>query len=601
MKLNPQQQAAVEHGAGPAMVLAGAGSGKTRVLTARASRLLKSGLQPEEIILLTFTNKAAGEMKRRVQEMSGWELTQAGTFHRLGVLLLRRYGRLVGIEPDFQILDSNDQEVLMKKVLADLKVEARMARPAAVLAAVSNAKQSLTNPSEYEQQAEGRFAELVASAYQLYEKALKKNNAVDFDNLLIYSVKLLEDATQVRQEWQSRVKHVLIDEYQDTNLAQYRLTQLLTGAHQNLFVVGDAAQAIYSWRGADYRNLERLREDYPTIKEYRLEENYRSTASILEGASGVIARNRRHPVLELWTQQQADEPIRIIEHQDGEVEADRIASWAAAATSSQQSVAILYRTNAQSRAFEEALVRRSVPYRLYGGVRFYARAEIKDALAYLMWYLNPENEVAVTRLMKIGKRRFAQVEAWRQKQPAGLERTTVQLLDDLMIISGYRDRLNRDDPDDQNRLENLEELRVVASQHPVPTSFLEQVALVEHDQLDLLSEAGNVAPVSLMSLHAAKGLEFDMVAMVGMEEGLLPHSRSLEDGEALEEERRLCYVGMTRARQLLVMSFARRRRLVGGYRPQTPSRFLSEIPARAVNLQGAPSLRAAQELRHLLP
>jgi DNA helicase II / ATP-dependent DNA helicase PcrA len=584
--LNPQQREAVEHDDGPAVVLAGAGSGKTRVLTTRVAYLLEEkNLLPENIVLLTFTNKAAKEMATRVQQLTGQNLPFAGTFHSLCARLLRIHGARVGLPPTFAIYDGDDQLSLIKRVSNDLDIDPKRFPPRVLLSGIAEAKQQLLNPVEYQQFARSAFQRVVAEVYTEYEKRLDMASAVDFDNLLIKTVELLRKNEDIRLRYQKQWQHVLIDEYQDTNHAQYVFTQLIAFPQNNLYVVGDASQAIYGWRGADYRNLHKLKNDYPHLTEYRLERNYRSTRSIVEAASQVIRNNTMHPVLDLWTEQETPHKIGLIEAQDGVEEAALIAKqmqrFVEHGEYGYQDMAVLYRTNAQSRQFEEMLLRVGIPYRLVGGVAFYARKEIKDVLAFVALFLQPNNEVSMIRASKLGKRRLQVFLAWaeeaRQKH-ATEPQSTLVILDDVLKMSTYMDKLDEKDPEDQVRRENIQELRSVAAQLPNLTEFLEQIALVGESEQEQLKKNQHDDAVTLMSLHAAKGLEFPVVFLVGLEEGLFPHNRALTDREQMEEERRLCYVGITRARERLFVSFAHRRLLYGSYTQQLPARFLREIP-----------------------
>lgn len=587
-QLNEEQKQAVQHGDGPAMVLAGAGSGKTKVLTTRVAHLIDQGLSPQNIVLLTFTNKAAREMSERVYALTGFALPYAGTFHRLSAKLLRMHGDKVGLSERFIIYDGDDQISLLKIIASELDLDPKRYHPRVLLKSIGEAKQQLLTPEEYQQFARSGFQQVVSKAYMLYEKRLMQAGAVDFDNLLMKAVELLRTDQEIRQMYQKTWQHVLIDEYQDTNHAQYTFTQLITFPQQNLFVVGDASQAIYGWRGADYRNLLKLKTDYVSIEEYRLEKNYRSTPSILEAASQVIRHNTLHPVLDLWTDKQDITKLELIEANDGAEEAALIVQKIRNLyKDSLSDVAILYRTNAQSREFEEALLRAGIPYKLVGGVAFYSRKEIKDVLAYLQVLLEPGNVVSAARATKLGKRKFQLFTAWAEtvrETENGLNRPVLELIDEILKITGYLDKLDEKNPVDLTRIENIQELRSVATQLPDISAFLEQIALVgsEDPKPSAEKEVDNQEAVTLMSLHAAKGLEFPTVFLAGLEEGLFPHSRALMDREQMEEERRLCYVGITRAKQKLYLSYAKRRLLYGSYTQQLPARFLKEIPAHLV-------------------
>jgi len=605
--LNEEQRHAVLHGEGPAMVLAGAGSGKTRVLTTRVAYLIdQKNVLPSNILLLTFTNKAAQEMLERLERLTGHRLPYAGTFHRLCARLLRSHAPKLGLPPEFSIYDSDDQMGLLKILVNELNLDPKQYHPRALLAGISEAKQQLMSPEEYQNMARGRFQETVAQVYMRYEKRLIKAGAVDFDNLLVFVIRLLQNFDEVRKQYQEQFEHVLIDEYQDTNHAQYQLTRLFAAPQNNLFVVGDASQAIYGWRGADYRNLLRLQQDFANFEEYRLERNYRSTPDILEAASGVIRHNTLHPVLDLWTDAAAEEKITLLENYNGLEEALGVVKRIQQCIDKDEDlneIAVLYRTNAQSREFEEALIRASLPYRLVGGVKFYARKEIKDILAYMSLYNQPESEMSQRRVEKLGKRRYQNFIAWREeqfaKEAAGSAEplSTPEVMDKILEVTQYMTKLNEKDPEDVSRIENIQELRSVATQFPDRTEFLEQVALVENDDIGLQGELGQPA-ITLMSLHAAKGLEFNVVFLVGMEEGLFPHSRSLLERAQMEEERRLCYVGITRARTKLYLSYAKQRLIFGSLQRQLPSRFIKEVPDSVLEKVGGGSSAPAKPSRH---
>jgi len=607
--LNEEQRHAVLHGDGPAMVLAGAGSGKTRVLTTRVAYLIdQKGVLPSNILLLTFTNKAAQEMLERLQRLTGHRLPYAGTFHRLCARLLRSHAPKLGLPAEFSIYDSDDQIGLLKLLANELNLDPKQYHPRVLLAGISEAKQQLMSPEEYQNMARGRYQETVAQVYSRYEKRLLKAGAVDFDNLLVFVVRLLQNFDDVRKQYQAQFEHVLIDEYQDTNHAQYQLTRLFAAPQNNLFVVGDASQAIYGWRGADYRNLLRLQQDFTNFEEYRLERNYRSTPDILEAASGVIRNNTLHPVLELWTDAAAEEKITLLENYNGLEEAlavvKRIQQWRERSEDLNE-IAILYRTNAQSREFEEALIRASLPYRLVGGVKFYARKEIKDILAYISLYNQPESEMSQRRVEKLGKRRYQSFITWREQQLAkeadgsAEPLSTPELMDKILEVTQYMTKLNEKDPEDVSRIENIQELRSVATQFPDRTDFLEQVSLVENDEIGLQGVLGQPA-ITLMSLHAAKGLEFNVVFLVGMEEGLFPHSRSLLERAQMEEERRLCYVGITRARTKLYLSYAKQRLIFGSLQRQLPSRFIKEVPESVLEKVGSSTVPAKPQKHYTL-
>lgn len=589
--LNDRQKEAVVHPGGPAIVLAGAGSGKTRVLTTRAAWLMQEqGARPDSLLLVTFTNKAAGEMKERIRRMTGLDLAHVGTFHKICAQLLRRSGKLVGLDPNFVIYDADDQQDLIKQIYKEHHFSLKDYAPRAVKATISAAKNELVSDIEYRGIAQGHYQAFVGEVYALYQRELAKAQAVDFDDLLIKTVELLKGNLEIRRQYQELFQHILVDEYQDTNKAQYQLTKMLSAQHENVYVVGDFSQSIYAWRGADYRNMMYLKTDYPDLTEYRLEQNYRSTQTILDAATSVIAQNTSHPILELWTENTVTDTIRLFEANDTEEEAQRVVEYIRDWRDQYDysDMAILYRVNAQSRAFEEAFVRAGIPYRLVGGFKFYERKEVKDVLAMIRWMSNPVDRVSEERIKKIGKRKFSSVMELRDKilseEPEVLKHPA-RLMERLLAVTEYQSRFDPKDPDDQARLENIQELLNVAAQFADTSNFLENVALVQDDQMaDLANEEGR-GQVTMMSLHSAKGLEFDVVFMVGMEDGLLPHNRSLFDREQLEEERRLCYVGITRAREKLIMTYARRRYMHGTATSSISSRFLQEIPGKLLSIE----------------
>lgn len=590
--LNEQQQQAVQHQQGPAVVLAGAGSGKTRVLTTRAAWLIdQHQIQPNQILLMTFTNKAAGEMNQRIQQITGYQLPYSGTFHSFCARLLRKQGRHIGLNPDYLIYDSSDQAALLRQIYKDLEINKSKYKPKAIKSIISSAKNDMTTADEYSQQASDSFQQTVARIYKAYQRYLHKRNAVDFDDLLLKTVQLLQTQSEILDQYQQKLIHVMVDEYQDTNKAQYKLTKLLAQPQNNVYVVGDFSQSIYAWRGADYRNLFYLKQDYQNMAEYRLERNYRSTQPILSAATKLIANNTTHPVLELWTDKESEDKLTVIECETSDAEAQMVTDMIKnQLTTSKQKytyndVAILYRTNAQSRAFEEAFIQAGIPYRLVGGFKFYERKEIKDVLAYLRYTINPLDDVSHQRLLKIGKRRFRRYQQWIKSQQKNDELdldSPYDLLKGILKSSQYLAKYDDNDPEDEERIQNVQELLNVAAKFQDAILFLENVSLVQDNQLKDLPLGQEEDKVTLMSLHSAKGLEFPVVFMVGMEEGLLPHSHALFDAEQLEEERRLCYVGITRAQQKLIFSYARQRWLYGRSSQATPSRFLSQIPPKLV-------------------
>jgi DNA helicase-2/ATP-dependent DNA helicase PcrA len=587
--LNKEQRLAAEHGDGPAMVLAGAGSGKTRVLTTRVAYLLATKkIDPSSILLVTFTNKAANEMTRRVQEMTGKQLNFSGTFHRLCAKILRKDGRWIGLSPQFSIYDEDDQLDLIKSILKTMNISPKEANPRLLLSMISNAKVEMLSPDDYDQFARGKYQELTSKVYREYEKRLAKADAVDFDNLLNKTANMFQRFPQVLKKYQEQFEYVLVDEYQDVNKVQYLLSKILAAPQNNLFVVGDFAQNIYSWRGADYRNMMLLKQDFPHIVEYRLERNYRSTQAILDAATAVISNNTSHPILQLWTERPTTQKIVIYEAESDREETQFVVRCIqdALATVSLKDMAVLYRTNAQSRSIEDACIRAGIPYKLVGGVRFYARKEIKDVLSYMRVATNPQDEMAMGRIEKLGKRKLQVFLEWREKEK-NLPTKPLDMLDVVLEASKYKETYDPKIEEDIARLENIQELRSVASEFDTMESFFENVSLVESEELADRSRKNKDEPaITLMSVHAAKGLEFAIVFMIGMEEGLFPHSRSLMDKHQLEEERRLAYVGITRAKDQLLITYTRRRLLYGTITGSIVSRFVAEIPAELIERKG---------------
>ncbi len=574
-KLNEQQTEAVEYTNGPLLVLAGAGSGKTKVLTHRVVNLIEKGIvSPEDCLLLTFTNKAAKEMKQR---MGSINLGFAGTFHGFCVQVLRRSGRAIGVDPNFLIYDESDQKELVKEIISDIGIKDTI-KPASILFAISEAKNQMLSPTAYSEVVSGDFGRAAADVYKAYQLKLKEINALDFDDLLIKTV-LAFEVPEIITVWRDKVKQIFVDEWQDTNKIQYKLIRLLDGDRGVITAVGDASQSVYSWRGADYRNINYLMKDYPNIKVVNLEQNYRSTQNILEAANAVISKNTSHPILKLWTEKGGGEKISIYPARNGFDEAEFVAKeiykMVRNGSSEYSDFAVLYRTNAQSRVLEEAMLHNGVPYTLIGGVRFYDRKEIKDILSYLRLTANKKDVVSLKRASSLGKRRFEKF----QQLSIDIEKfTTLEIMDAVLTATEYLSKFKEIDPEDSERLENIKELRSVAIEFPNLLDFLENVSLVEVGPSNTTKNA-----VTLMTLHSAKGLEFPIVFMVGMEEGIFPHSRSLWEKEQLEEERRLCYVGITRAKEVLFMCYASKRLFYGETSSNAPSRFLSDIPEELLN------------------
>lgn len=633
--LNAAQRRAVETIAGPVLVLAGPGSGKTRVLTHRIAYLIKTvGVDPFHILAVTFTNKAAREMKERLEALIGHGDAQAltvGTFHSLCARFLRRDIIHLGRERDFAIYDSDDQDRLMRRVLRDLNLDEKQNPPRAIHARISSAKNELVSPAEYARLNRSYFDEIVVRCYERYQALLREANALDFDDLMVETVRLFDQHPDVLAKYQERYAYLLVDEYQDTNRAQYILIKHLAAKRGNLFVVGDDDQSVYGWRGADVRNIRQFEQDYPEAKVILLEQNYRSTQSILDTAQAVInAGDKRKHVKQLWTENGEGLQVSLHEGFDQDEEAsfvaDEIGRLVASGEFTHRDCAVMYRTNAQSRALEEALSRRGIPYQLIGGVRFWERKEIKDTLAYLRIAHNPYDSISLTRVLNwpargIGERTEAELTRWATElgvpvyqalkeieaedaktpfnartlaalrsflgltQELGQARhqlPLVELIESLLERVNLREALVReygaDEADD--RWANIEELAGFAARYSelpqelqLPT-FLEEVALVaDVDKLD-----PNMNAVTAITLHQAKGLEYPAVFLIGLEDGLLPHSRSTDDRDKLEEERRLLYVGMTRAKRRLYLCYAFKRTSFGRTNTSTPSRFLADIP-----------------------
>jgi len=656
--LNPEQREAVLHLDGPLLILAGAGSGKTRVITSRIAYLVGNGhAQPHEVLAVTFTNKAAEEMRARVEALLGSDVSGmwVSTFHSLCARLLRREAPAIGLSRDFVIYDSSDQLTVVKQALKSLHVDESFVQPRAALSRISHAKNRMEGPEAVEANAGwNRRDEHIAKVYAYYLNALKESNALDFDDLLLRTVELFEQSERVRTKYAEQFKFVMVDEYQDTNRPQYLLITRLAGMHRNLCVVGDPDQSIYKWRGADLRNILDFEQDFGEAKIVKLERNYRSTQIILDAASAVISQNRNRKDKHLWTDRKGGDRIVYFRGGDELEEADFITRTArgALADDVEATVAVLYRTNAQSRTIEDALMREGVAYKVVGGVRFYERKEIKDALAYMRLIINPHDDVSLRRVINVPARGIGKgvMEAVEQLpaddddslmdalpllaaglKPAlsanslwarlvrGLERrafpgraaASLTAFRDLMVRltemarqesvsiaigkmldqSGYLQDLREERSEDaESRVENLAELVSAAreyesrEQEPSLGGFVDRLSLLS----DVDEEQGaRDARVWMMTLHSAKGLEFPVVVLAGLEEGLFPHSRSSDDEEELEEERRLCYVGMTRARSRLVLTGAARRRIFGEYQSSEPSRFIDEVPADLIERKAA--------------
>lgn len=584
--LNPEQQKAVLATDGPMIILAGAGSGKTRVLTYKVMHLINAKqVAPDEILMITFTNKAAAEMKERMGLMlHRSSLPWIATFHSMCAKILRRESKYLGFSNKFIIYDSQDQMDALKVAMDRANVSTKDFKPYSVHSTISQAKNELITATEYLNFARGYFQETVAKIYPLYQAILKENDALDFDDLILHTIKLFRENERILHQYQSKFRYVLIDEYQDTNRAQYVLSKLLAARWKNICVVGDFSQSIYSWRGADYRNLMKFKDDFAGTQTFSLSQNYRSTQKILDGATTVIAKNTSHPVLKLWTENPDGEEIEVYESGNEQEEADFIIRTVANyGFKNLNKVAVLYRTNAQSRVIEEAFLHHGMPYILIGGTRFYDRKEIKDVLAYLRVISNPKDMVSYKRLEKIGKTRLKNFLEYQHTLNAQEEMKTIDILDGVIRSTNYLDLYDEKVEEDRARLENIKELRSVAIEFPDLSEFLENVALVEQEYHSDKQDGEKKNAITMMTLHAAKGLEFPIVFMIGMEEGLFPHSRSLMDKGELEEERRLCYVGMTRAKEKLYLTYARRRLFFGQRTTNTVSRFVLELPEHVMS------------------
>jgi DNA helicase-2/ATP-dependent DNA helicase PcrA len=594
--LNPAQLEAVQSTEGPVLILAGAGSGKTRCLTYRLAYLIeKKGVAPENILAVTFTNKAANEMKERVAKLVGQTPPWMGTFHAISARILRKDGPTIGLSANFVIYDEDDQIHLVKEAMEKLDINTKNFSPKTILNTISSAKNELLTPSAYGGFARGLVQEVAAKVYEAYQRQLRENNALDFDDLLMEVVRLFEEEPKILDKYQRQFRYILIDEYQDTNHAQYRFAKLLANSHQNICVVGDASQAIYGWRGADFRNIVDFQKDYPQAKVFNLEQNYRSTKNILETAYAVISKNRTHPILKLWTENASGNAPIVYEARHELDEAQfviRMIEKYAHTGQAFRDFAVLYRTNAQSRVLEEELLRAAIPYKLVGGTRFYERKEVKDILAYLRLIANPKDRISYKRVVNVPPRGIgpAQLKTGGPKikefedlleelRAKARDLTTLEVMDLVTSVTGYIKWLDDGSVESSARVENVKELRSVAAEFPELSAFLENVSLVEQEYLpDQPTKGEHADAVTLMTAHAAKGLEFPIVFIVGLEEGLFPHSRALGDANEMEEERRLAYVGITRAKKQLFLTYARERLYFGSRSAGTISRFIVDIP-----------------------
>jgi len=633
--LNPAQRQAVEAINGPVLILAGPGSGKTRVITHRVAYLIRvCRVNPRRIMAVTFTNKAAREMEDRLKKLVSTAVDQLtmGTFHAICARILRIDGKVAGIDPHFVIYDDDDQMALVKRSFEQLRLDPKEHNPSAVASAISHAKSRLLSPGDYIKASRSYFEEIVGRIYERYQQLLTESRALDFDDLLLKTVELFRSHPEVLSRYQERYLHVMVDEFQDTNLVQYELVRQVSGKYRNICVVGDPDQSIYSWRSADLRNILSFEKDFPDAKVIYLEQNYRSTKTILETASHVISANRQRKPVKLWTENEKGERIAVVEAFTEQEEAQFVVREVERLTSRGDfkpgDIAVLYRTNAQSRVLEEAFIRYGMPYRLVAGTRFYERREVKDVIAYFRLLQNPQDSVSLMRVINvpgrgIGQQTVAKLQTWGKSmdvssfdalhlisesktkeshlQPPfdtrsadalarfariidgcieqSREKNLTEVFDSLVEATGYKTH-TLNDPDSAERWENVLELRTVAEQYrDLPpgealTAFLEKVALVS--DVDGMEEG--IDRVTLITLHQAKGLEFPVVFIIGMEEKLLPHMRSFDDPAQMEEERRLAYVGITRAKSRVYLVHAFRRSFMGTSTVNAPSRFLEDIP-----------------------
>ncbi len=581
--LNTKQKESVINYSGSSVILAGAGSGKTRVLVAKVIYLVKEkNISPASIVMMTFTNKAAGEMKTRISRRlgGGISLGFAGTYHSFCVRVLRIFWEPAGLDKNFIIYDDDDQKSLIKQIIQEKKLEKKT--PGYFLYYISLAKNQMITPQQFLENFKFHQAALVADVYFHYQKRLEINRGVDFDDLLIKAVYLLQKSDDALNYYHNKYKYFLVDEFQDTNFVQYVLTKLLAERSKNITVVGDFSQSIYSWRGADITNLKKFENDFKGTKTFYLEENYRSTQNILDFAYNVISKNSTHPILHLFTGNKKGEEVIFYQADNEQAEAVYAAEEITRLNNGSSIVepptfAILYRTNAQSRVLEEVFLHYGIPYILVGGTRFYERKEVKDVLAYLKLLVNPNESVSLARIKKLGKNRFEKFKKLYEEMKDKLETvSTDEIIEKLFQNVDYLKLYDAEDEEDFSRLENIKELKSVAVSFPKLMDFLEQVALVESEYSEHEKQTKDNRQLVLMTLHQAKGLEFDHVFIVGVEEGLLPHSRSIDDQFQLEEERRLFYVGITRAKKTLYITNTRKRFIFGSQGYSIPSRFISD-------------------------
>ncbi|WP_088036130.1 DNA helicase PcrA [Evansella clarkii] len=641
--LNPEQQKAVKHGEGPLLLMAGAGSGKTRVLTHRIAYLIEeTGVPHWSVLAITFTNKAAKEMKERVARIVGGTKAEeiwVSTFHSLCVRILRRDIDRIGFNRNFTILDAGDQLTVIKRLMKELNIDVKRFEPRSILGTISSAKNELKTPADYEKTAEGPYEGTVLKVYKAYQRELKKNQALDFDDLIMTTIKLFKQVPEVLEYYQRRFRFVMVDEYQDTNRAQYMLVKMIADKHRNLCVVGDSDQSIYRWRGADIQNILSFEKDYPECATILLEQNYRSTKTILKAANEVIENNLNRKPKKLWTENQNGEELCLYEadneHDEARFVIGKVKEMNDSGRYRPSDIAVLYRTNAQSRVIEEMFVKSNLPYTIVGGTKFYDRKEIKDLLAYLRLVANPDDDISFRRIINVPRRGIGattleKVEAYAAQHDlsifqalqevsqiglsARFEKTLAgfidqingwvqmqdylsvgELVEEILEKTGYREMLKNDKSlESEARLENINEFLSVTKEFEETNedkslvAFLTDLALIaDIDKVDNEDENAQ-EHVLLMTLHSAKGLEFPVVFLIGLEEGVFPHSRSLMEEAEMEEERRLAYVGITRAEQELFLSRAKMRTLYGRTNMNPASRFLNEIPSDLVNCLNEP-------------
>lgn len=619
--LNKEQYEAVTCIDGPSLVIAGPGSGKTKALTHKITYIIQSKqILPSNVLAVTFTNKAATEMKERVYKLileyglghdenviPSW----IGTFHSISSKILRKEASHLGISNNFVIYDSDDSGKIIKETLEDLNISVKELKPSNVLGTIAKLKGDMIAPDKYVPENNSFYYQQIGKIYPIYEQKLRLANSMDFSDLLVKLVQLFENYPEVLEKYQELFKYILIDEYQDTNTVQYKIVKLLSEKHRNLTVVGDISQSIYSWRGADYKNMLMFKEDFSDAKIFKLARNYRSTKVIVEAAKSLIKNNATHMNLDLYTENESGQRITLFEaeneRQESQFVVDMMLDYLEKNNfdrSSYNEIAVLYRTNAQSRALEEVLIQRGIPYKIVGGVRFYDRMEIKDVLAYLKVFYNPKDSVAWGRCINtpargVGAKTLQRIKEsnydldlieeltkteWKkyiEKEQEG-KATPLELLDTILKEFKYLEYLNDGTDESLARIENIKELRTVAKQFKSLGDFLENIALVESSSKADINSDGQV---TLMTLHAAKGLEFNQVFLIGMEEGIFPHSRSILDFDQLEEERRLCYVGITRAKKELYLTYTRQRTIFGQTNSTLISRFISELPESLLAFQ----------------